>query len=87
MDGLFSILLIASSRAEIYLGTFNNTSVLEDWVKVNDSGNYKVIFDKYSITHALLYTNDNISKQIDNDNNWSLIYKDDNYLLYERIKK
>ena len=75
------------SRAEIYLNTFNDTNILEDWYKSNESKNYEPIFNKYNISHALLYNNSKIIDYISENQNWKKIYQDDNFSIYERINK
>lgn len=76
------------SRAEIYLSTFNDTSVLEDYKTITSSDSeYKRLFNKYGVTHALIYNNDVFSNNIYENPEWNLIYLDDNFSIYERIEK
>lgn len=72
------------SRAEIYLNTFNDTNILEDWSISNESKKYKTIFDKYGITHALLYNESKIVDYISEDKEWEKIYQDDSFVIYEK---
>lgn len=76
------------SRSEMYTEEFNkDCTILEDW-HYTDIGkkDYKETFEKYDITHALLYKNEIISLYIDDDFEWKKIYEDDNFFLYERVK-
>ena len=43
------------------------------------------IFEKYDITHALLYKIELINSYIDDDPNWTKIYENENFVLYEKI--
>ena len=78
------------SRSEVYESNYNNTTILEDFTYLGVSGDkqidYKTFFDKYNITLALINKDDTIyeyqtSKDIHNC--LSIIYEDDNYVLYE----
>lgn len=83
---LNGIPVFIDSRAEIYLSTFNNTSVLEDYNKVvSSTDEYKKIFNKYGVTHALIYNTELFSDNIYNNPEWKLIYLDDNFSIYERV--
>ncbi len=75
------------SRAEVFTQSFNkDCTILEDWYEII-CGNidYKEIFEKYGITHAILYKTELISLYIDDDPNWNKIYEDDYFVIYEHI--
>lgn len=74
------------SRSEVYTTQFNkNCTILEDWYNANSGSiDYKEIFEKYGITHALLYKKEVINQFIDDDPNWKNIYEDDEFVLYEK---
>ena len=75
------------SRSGVFSREFNDTSILEDWYKsINGETDYKEIFKKYNITHALLYKDELISQYIDDDTNYNMIYEDDYFVLYEKKK-
>lgn len=75
------------SRAEIYIEQFNDTTILKDFQSLSSGGaHYNEIFEKYGITHALLYTNEIVSIYIKEDSNWQCIYQDDSFVLYEKIQ-
>ena len=73
------------SRSGIFCKEFNNTSILEDWYNAfYGNCDYKEVFKKYNITHALLYKDEIISQYIDDDSNYKKIYEDDYFVLYEK---
>ena len=75
------------ARAEMYTKEFNNTSILEDWYKVTSgTESYNKIFDKYDITHALLYNDENINIYMKEDKNWKIVYQDEIFTLYENVQ-
>ena len=42
-------------------------------------------FEKYGITHVLLYKDELINTYIADDVNYNVLYEDDNFILYEKI--
>jgi hypothetical protein len=48
-------------------------------------GMYKLVFDNYKITHALLYRVNYLNVILDLDPNYKVIHEDKNYVLYERV--
>jgi hypothetical protein len=80
------IKVFLDSRSELFSKEMNkNTTILEDWYNVTHGiKNYKDTFEKYNITHALLYNDEIIALYIDLDNDYSLIYKDDYFSIYEK---
>ena len=73
------------SRSGIFCKEFNDTSILEDWSNASFGKiDYKNIFKKYNITHALLYKDEIISQYIDDDPNYKKIYEDDYFVIYEK---
>ena len=76
------------SRSELYTTEFNpGCTILEDFKDASElTQNYNDIFDKYEITHVLLYSNEPISNFIKYDSKWKFIYQDDGFILYERVK-
>ena len=76
------------SRSGIFTEEFNEgVTILEDWINVVEGReNYNTLFNKYNITHALLYNDEIISLYIGTDPNWNLIYQDDIFVIYERIE-
>lgn len=77
------------SRSEVYTEEFNSgTTIALDWLAITDGEkHYQDIFNKYEITHALLYATEIANIYIAEDSNWNLIYEDSNFALYERVEK
>ncbi len=77
------------SRSEVYTEEFNKgTTILKDWYNVTFGiTSYKKLFKDYEITHALLYNNEIINIYIQDDEEWELLYQDDNFSLYEKKEK
>ncbi len=76
------------SRSGIFTEEFNpGVTILDDWISVTSGSiHYKVIFDEYDITHALLYNSETINVYISDDPNWKKVYQDDIFSLYEKVK-
>ena len=72
----------------MYTVQFNkDITILNDWQNIiNGEVDYKEIFEKYNITHALLYNTELINFYIDDDPNWKIIYQDDCFSLYEKVQ-
>ena len=70
----------------MYTEEFNpGCTILQDWIDVNNMKvNYNDIFDKYEITHVLLYNDEPIVNYIKYDTKWKLLYQDGGFLLYGR---
>ena len=78
------------SRADLYAPEFSGLEddIFMDFIDVSSIGTYyEDIFEKYNITHAIMYKNAKISMIIDksNDANYKKIYTDDNFVIYERL--
>ena len=75
------------SRSGIFTEEFNKgCTVLKDWRDAAEmTKNYNDIFDKYEITHVLLYSNEPMSEFIKYDSKWQMIYQDNSFILYERV--
>lgn len=76
------------SRTGMYTEEFNEgVTILKDFANLsNGIVHYQEIFDKYEITHALIYTDEIINNYISKDVNWKCLYQDDSFVLYERVK-
>ena len=78
------------SRADLYAPEFSGKEedIFMDFINVSSIGDfYEDIFEKYGITHAIMYKNAKISMIIDktNDENYKKIYEDDYFVIYERL--
>ena len=79
------------SRADLYTPEFNNgNDIFMDFINTSNIGKYYgSTFEKYGITHIILYKNSKISMLIDDTQpkDYNKIYTDDNFVIYEIIKK
>ena len=78
------------SRADLYAPEFSGLEddIFMDFINVSGIGDfYEEIFEKYNITHAIMYSNAKISMIIDetNDANYKKIYSDKYFVIYERL--
>ena len=83
---LNGIKVFLDSRSGMYTEQENkNCKVLNDWLAVaSGDENYQKAFDKYNITHVLVKNDEIINKYINKDENYKLIYKDNQFSLYEK---
>ena len=73
------------SRSGMFTKEFNDTTVLEDFDSINSGiKHYKDVFNKYDINYVLINNTNVINVYIAYDNDWKMIYNDDNFSLYER---
>ena len=84
------------SRADLYAPEFNTKSghakdgndIFMDFINSsNISSYYGDIFEKYNITHVMVYKNSKISmliKKADSEK-YNEIYSDDNFVIYEIV--
>lgn len=85
---LNEIPVFIDSRSGIYCSEFNDTTVFQDFCAIkNGKQNYREIFEKYQITHALLYNQETINLYICYDEDYELIYKDEDFSLYQKKGK
>ena len=78
------------SRADLYAPEFSGLKddIFIDFIDVSSIGTfYEDTFEKYNITHAIMYKNAKISMIIDktHDNNYKKIYQDKFFVIYERL--
>ena len=78
------------SRADLYAPEFNNDEdIFSDFINTSGIGTfYGSTFEKYGITHVILYKDSKISMIIDkaDSENYNKIYSDDHFVIYEIIK-
>ena len=79
------------SRADLYAPEFSHLSndIFMDFIDCSNIGKYYGdIFDKYGITHLILYKNAKINMLIEkaDQEKYKKLYFDDNFVIYERIK-
>ncbi len=85
------------SRADLYAPEFNTTTgkkedgrdIFMDFIKSSSLNIwYETIFEKYNITHIILYKNSKMNVVIKNtnDSQYKVLHEDSNFILYERVK-
>ena len=78
------------SRADLYAPEFSGKEedIFMDFIDVSSIGVfYEDIFEKYDITHLIMYKNAKINMIIEetNDPNYKELYKDKYFVIYERL--
>lgn len=76
------------SRSELYTSDFNEgITILDDFQAITyGNESYHEVFEKYNITHALLYSGETVANYIKYDDNWKLLQDSGTFVLYEKIK-
>lgn len=79
------------SRADLYTPEFNgdiDKDVFTDFIKTSALNmHYETIFNKYNITHLIIPNNAKINLFISKDDNYKELYKDSQFVIYERLTK
>lgn len=79
------------SRADLYTPEFNgdiDKDVFTDFIKTSALNiHYETIFNKYGITHLIIPNNAKINLFISRDDNYKQLYKDSQFVIYERLNK
>ena len=86
------------SRADLYTPEFNGTKneegeyegrdIFSDYLNItNIATYYENKFEQYDITHLLIRKNSKLNMLISRDDNYDLLYSDDNFVLYERLSE
>ena len=78
------------SRADLYAPEFSGKEddIFMDFIDVSSIGTfYEDVFEKYDITHVITYENSKMNMIITktNDPHYKQLYKDDYFVIYERI--
>ena len=76
------------SRADVYDPQFNGweDDIFRDFINLTGAcSDYEEKFEHYGITHLIIYENSTLDKVLRLDNNYKELYKDDNFIIYERI--
>lgn len=83
------------SRADLYAPEFNGKrtengkyegqDIFSDYINTsNISKYYENTFDKYDITHVILYKNSKLNMFLSKDDNYTELYSDKKFVVYER---
>lgn len=84
------------SRADLYAPEFNGTKdssgkyvgrdIFSDYINTSSINTYyETTFDKYNITHVILYKNAKLNMFLSKDSNYNQLYSDDSFVIYERL--
>ena len=81
------------SRADLYAPEFNTKEgeekrdIFSDYINVSTIGTYyETKFEKYEITHVIVVNNAKLNMFLSRDDDYKELYKDDNFVIYERNK-
>ena len=82
--------IFIDSRADLYAPEFSGKEddIFMDFIDVSSIGTfYEDVFEKYDITHVITYENSKMNMIITktNDPHYKELYKDDYFVIYERI--
>jgi len=74
------------SRADLYSPEFNkDIDVFSDFLDISNIGlHYEEKFKEYKITHAIMYKNAKLNLFISKDENYTKLYEDEYFVIYER---
>ena len=78
------------SRADVYDPKFNGLKddIFQDYIKTNGLNKYyEDTFEHYGITHVISYTNSKLALYLSHDYDYKELYKDKNFVIYERLSK
>lgn len=90
--------VFVDSRCDLYTPEFNGEKdedgkykgqdIFSDYINISSIGTYyDTKFEEYKITHVITKSNSKLKMLISRDEKYKEIYKDDNFLIYERIAK
>lgn len=77
------------SRCDLYTPEFNNQDkdIFSDFMNIsNINVYYEEQFEKYDITHVMMYKNAKLNLLLSKDDNYNELYNDGNFVIYERLK-
>lgn len=83
------------SRADLYTPEFNGEKdeegdyagrdIFTDFLNISSlATDYEYKFNEYGITHVMTYSNSKLNSLIEKDQNYKLLYEDDDFVIYER---
>lgn len=78
------------SRADVYDPKFNGLSddIFQDYIKTSGLNKYyENTFEHYGITHVISYANSKLALYLSHDYDYKELYKDKNFVIYERLSK
>lgn len=84
----YDIPVFIDSRADVYDPQFNKweDDIFRDFINMTGACNdYEDKMEHYGITHLLIYRNSALDKVLRLDTNYNELYKDDNFIVYQRL--
>ena len=93
---LNDIPVFIDSRCDLYTPEFNGTynkekkkfegkDIFSEALNVSSlSTYYENVFKKYDVSHVITKANSKLNMLLSRDNNYELLYKDDNFKIYKR---
>ena len=84
-----NIPVFIDSRCDLYSPEFNEgADMFSDYLSITGLGTYyENKFNEYGITHVMSYANSKLNMFLKRDENYKLLYNDDNFVFYERTSK
>jgi hypothetical protein len=84
---LQGIPVFIDSRCDLYTPEFNGSQdIFSDAISVPGlNSDYEKIFEKYDVRYVMLYANDDVNVKIGEDDNYSLLYNDNIFVIYQRL--
>lgn len=76
------------SRADVYDPKFNGLKddIFQDFIQTTSLNKYyEDVFEHYGITHIITYSNSKLALYLKHDYDYSEIYKDEHFVIYERL--
>ena len=88
--------VFVDSRADLYAPEFNGTKkedgtyegrdIFSDYINISTIATYyETKFESYDITHVITVKNSKLNMFLSRDNNYKQLYKDDHFVIYERL--
>jgi len=83
------IKVFIDSRADLYTKEFNgrDNDIFVDAMNTSQIGiYYEDMFTKYNVTHVILFRTSKLNMFLSRNNKYNELYKDDRFVIYERLK-
>ena len=78
--------VFVDSRCDLYTPEFNEKDIVADALDIEGLNvYYEDMFKQYSITHIITYDDSRLKMMLEHDDNYKIIYQDDNFYLFERV--
>lgn len=83
---LQNIKVFIDSRADLYTKEFNGKEdIFSDYINTSNlNTSYENTFEKYNITHVILYKNSKLNLFISKDEKYTKLYEDNYFVIYSR---